>query len=79
VHVEGLRRTVRRSFAYGADGHVEGADLVITCAVEPLRTYINAMLASVGAEAPLPSDAEEPDVLRQSFRELDLNEALARL
>ena len=79
VHLEGLRRNVRRCFAYGADGHAKDADLTIACAVEPLRTYANRMLASVGADAPLQSEAEGPDALRQSFRELDLNEALARL
>ncbi len=78
VHLEGLRRNVRRCFTYGAAGHVENADLAITCDLEPLSSYVGRMFTSIDVQAP-PRNSEQAGVLRQSFREIELADALSRL
>ncbi len=69
VHQEGARRNLERCFLYGS------GDLAIRCELEPLRTYAQRMLNAAGS-GEVPDWSEE---IVQSFRQLDVAEALARL
>ena len=81
VQDERIRRTLTRCFVYSRHGEVADADLVIRCAVEPFATYVANVLRSVDEPAPdwfVDQDDEGP-VLRQSFRETAVDDALMRL
>lgn len=82
---ESARRNIARCFAYSPDGEAAEADLAIECAAEPLLGYAMAVFDS----APV-HDAEgrlrrrwreriQAGRLRQSFREIALDDALRRL
>ena len=81
VQDERIRRTLTRCFVYSRHGEVADADLVIRCAVEPFGTYVANVLRSV--DAPMPDWLEDQNgegpALVQSFREVDIADALMRL
>ena len=80
VQIERTRRSLTRCFAYSPGGQVADPDLVIQCAAEPFRTYAAKVVHSVGEQMPdWLENLGEGSTLRQSFRELAFDEALARL
>ena len=80
VQLERARRTLLRCFAYDACGEVENPDLTIRCSAQPLLGYATQVVRSANAEMPeWMTRLEASSTLRQSFRELDLDDALARL
>jgi len=79
VQLERSRRTITRCFAFGAGGEVAEPDLTISCAVDPFRSYAAKVLGSIRSQAAPTWVRGEVRDLRQSFRELDMDGALARL
>lgn len=80
VQVERAQRTLTRCFVYARDGDVADADLVIRCAGEPFLTYAATVIDSVTAQ--VPEWLAYPQVetaLVQSFREVEIDDALTRL
>jgi len=85
VEMESARRNVGRCFAYSATGTTAAADLTVECESDLLRDYALAVVDSLPAD-----DASQElraqwqqrmavDRLRQTFRELPLDDALRRL
>ena len=85
VEHESARRNIRRCFAYSENGTTTSSDLVIECQSHLLRDFALAVLESVPADEGLQVQRERwlermaTGTLSQSFRELDLNEALRRI
>lgn len=85
VERESARRNIRHCFAYSCSGIVSPADLVVECGNPLLRKWALAVLDSTPTEdavQPLRrqwSDWEQSAPLRQSFREMELREALSRI
>ena len=85
VELESARRNIRRCFAYSENGTMISSDLVIECQSHLLRDFALAVLESVPADDALQKQRERwlermaTGTLSQSFRELDLNEALRRI
>ncbi len=85
VELESARRTVKHCFAYSETGTTASSDLAIECKSQPLGDWALAVLDS------LPDDETSQTLrgqwqervasgrLSQSFRELDLSEALTRI
>ena len=80
VQIERTRRCLTRCFAYSPGGEVADPQLLVRCNVEPFRTYAATVLRSVGEQMPdwLKNLGEE-STLKQSFRELECDDALSRL
>ena len=82
VQLESLRRNVRRCFVYSPSCSVNEADLEISTGYPDIPDWIAAMFDSV-AELKSQKDQWFASVdmppLRQSFREIELNEALRLL
>ncbi len=82
VQLESLRRNIRRCFVYSPSGRVDAADLEISSGYSEIRDWIAKMFDSV-AELKSQKDqwfaSVELPPLRQSFREVELNEALRLL
>ena len=80
VQLERVRRTLSRCFAYGPCGSVADPDLMIRCAAEPFLTYAMQVVRSANADVPKwLGCADALSTLQQSFRELEVDDALARL
>ncbi len=83
AELESARRTVGRCFAYSGSGTVNPANLVVECVSPLLREWGLAVLDSVPAGEVAPplrcQWSAQPAPLRQSFRELELREALNKL
>jgi hypothetical protein len=85
VGLESARRTVRTCWCYSASGGLRAAECEIETAFEPLAEYARRVIASLPPDH-RPQDLEaawsarpDPSLLRQSFRRLVLEEALALL
>jgi hypothetical protein len=85
VELESARRNVQRCFAYSDTGTTASSDLVIECRSHLLRDFALSVLDSLPAD-----DAGQEqrgrweeqmatDSLRQTFRQLDLSDALRRI
>lgn len=85
VEVESARRTVQRCFAYSESGTTVSSDLVIECRSDLLRDYAMAVLDSLPASDEVLEQRRQwkarlaTDTLRQTFRELDVSDALRRI
>lgn len=80
VQIERTRRSLTRCFAYSPGGEVADPQLVIRCSVEPFRSYAAKVLRSVGKQLPDGrKNLGEGSTLKQSFRELECDDALSRL
>jgi hypothetical protein len=85
VELESARRTVQRCYAYSDTGTTESSDLVIECRNHLLRDYALSVLDSLPVEEAVLEKRRQwearlaTDRLRQTFRELDLRDALRRI
>ncbi len=85
VERESARRNVRRCFAYSENGTTASSDLVIECQSHLLSHCALAVLDSLPADDALREQRKRwlermaTPTLSQSFRELDLSEALRRI
>lgn len=85
VERESARRNVQRCFAYSESGTAASADLVIECRSELLRGYALSVLDSLRADESVREQRRQwearlaSDTLRQTFRTLDLHDALRRI
>ncbi len=85
VELESARRNVGRCFAYSECGITHGADLVLECRSDLLSDYALAVLKSVDADGSSTEQRERwmeqvaSGTLRQSFRELELGDALRKV
>ncbi len=85
VGLESARRNIRRCFAYSENGWTEASDLVIECRSDLLGDFALAVLDSVGSDESVQElrvrwqEQQATGRLRQSFRELDLSDALLRI
>jgi hypothetical protein len=85
VERESARRNVQHCFAYSESGTGASSDLVIECRSELLREYALSVLDSLPADDSVLEQRRRwearraSDTLRQSFRKLDLDDALRRI
>ena len=85
VERESARRNIVRCFAYSETGTTASSDLVIECQSQPLRDFALAVLDSVPADdavRELRGQWQErmvANTLSQSFRQLELSDALRRI
>ncbi|MHA7923686.1 MAG: hypothetical protein ACX936_00705 [Marinobacter sp.] len=85
VERESARRNVQQCFAYSESGTASSSDLVIECPSELLRNYALSVLDSLPADGSMREQRSQwearlaGDTLRQTFRTLDLDDALQRL
>jgi len=85
VERESARRSVKRCFAYSGTGSVRSSDLSVECRSGSLANFALAVFDSVPVDRTAQQLREQwlqcvaADGLRQSFRELDLHDALRRL
>ncbi|GBO83566.1 hypothetical protein [Marinobacter salsuginis] len=85
VERESLRRNVEQCFAYSASGTAASSDLVVECRSELLRSYALSVLDSVPADDSVLEQRRQwearlaVETLRQTFRKLDLEDALGRI
>ena len=85
VERESARRNVQQCFAYSEFGTASSSDLVIECRSELLRSYALSVLDSLPADDSVLEQRRQwearlaGETLRQTFRELDLEDALRRL
>ena len=85
VELESARRNVRRCFAYSETGTTESSDLAVECESHLLGDWALAVLDSVPADDAVRElrgqwlERIASGRLSQSFRELDLSEALTRI
>lgn len=83
--LESLRRNIRRCFVYSPSGRITAADLEISSGYPEIPDWIASVFDSVpdGPELPSPKEqwftSVETQPLRQSFSEIELNEALRLL
>lgn len=81
---ESAKRSIRRCFAYSASGRVTRADLVLECRVELVREFALSVIDSVPVGEKQQAHRNQwlqlapSGVLRQSFCELGLSEAIGR-
>ncbi len=82
VQLESLRRNVRRTFVYDPNGRVDEADLEVVSSCPALREWVAKVFDSVTDDPEVQQIRDQwfeglgPDCLRQSFREIELEEAL---
>lgn len=85
VERESLRRNVQHCFAYSGSGTAVSSDLVVECRSELLRRYALSVLDSVPADDSVLEQRRQwearlaGETLRQTFRKLDLEDALRRI
>ena len=85
VELASAQRNIQQCFAYSESGSTTSADLVITCRNQMLGDYALGVFNSVPADDLLLERRQQwqqqiaNGTLSQSFRELDLGEALLRL
>ena len=85
VERESLRRNVEQCFAYSYSGTAVSSDLVVECGSQLLRSYALSVLDSVPADDSVLEQRRQwearlaGETLRQTFRKLDLEEALRRI
>ncbi len=85
VELESLRRNVRSCYAYSETGTTVSPDLVVECQSHLLCEFALAVFDSVPADDPMQEqrgrwlERMATGTLIQSFRELDLGEALRRI
>jgi hypothetical protein len=85
VERESARRNVQQCFAYSESATASSSDLVIECRNELLRGYALSVLDSVPADESMREQSSQwearlaGDTLHQTFRSLDLDDALQRL
>ena len=85
VQMESIRRNIRRCFIYSEGGDVSAPNLEITTQVEPLKGWVIKMFDSVPEDTTLQDhrdrwlETADADILKQSFREINLDEAIKRL
>lgn len=80
VHLASLRRCIRRVYLYDPTGHVEAADLSVSCPSAPVDEWVSAVSASVeGTPAMVWPDPEQTATTTQSLRRLDIEEGILRL
>lgn len=85
VELESARRNIHRCFAYTEAGQTASPDLIVECTSELLHTYGLALCDSVPEDESVQARREGWDEVaaagpvRQSFRELELEEALQRV
>ena len=85
VEHESARRNIKRCFAYSETGTTASSDLVIECQSQLLRDFSLAVLDSVPADDAVQElrgqwqERMAASTLSQSFRQLDLSDALRRI
>ena len=85
VDLESMKRNVRRCFSYSETGKMDSCDLVVECQSALLKDFGLAVLESVPADDSLRPQRDAwlkrmtTEMLSQSFRELELTEALQRI
>ncbi|MHA7924328.1 MAG: hypothetical protein ACX936_03960 [Marinobacter sp.] len=85
VERESARRNIQRCFAYSGAGTAASSDLVIECRSELLRDYALSVLDSLPADESMWEQCRQwkarlaSDTLRQTFRKLNLDDALRRI
>ncbi len=85
VEWESARRNVKRCFAYSETGTTASSDLVIECQSHLLRDFAIAVLDSIPADDAVREqrgrwqERMATGTLCQTFRELDLSDALRRI
>ena len=85
VEQESARRNIKRCFAYSETGTTVSSDLVIECQSHPLRDFALAVLDSVPADDVVREQREQwqermaASTLSQSFRQLEMSDALRRI
>ena len=83
--LESARRSIRRCFAYSETGATESSDLVIECRAPLLRDDVLSVIDSLPADHQVLEhrarweERMAAGTLKQTFRELDLGEALGRI
>ena len=85
VELESARRNVRRCFAYSETGTTASSDLVIECRSQLLRDFALSVLDSLPVGKMVQEQRQQweermaADTLRQTFRQLELSDALQRI
>ena len=85
VDLESAKRNIRRCFVYSETGTTASSNLIVECQSHLLRDFALAVLDSVPVEESVQRhrgrwlERMATDTLSQSFRELELNEALGRI
>lgn len=85
VELESARRNVRRCFAYSEAGTTASSDLAIECQSHLLRDFALPVIDSLPADDAVQEQRRRwqeqmaTATLHQTFRELDLNDALRRI
>ena len=85
VEHESARRNIKRCFAYSETGTTASSDLVIECQSRLLRDFALAVLDSIPADDAVQElrgqwqERMVASTLSQSFRQLDLSDALRRI
>lgn len=85
VERESARRNVKRCFAYSETGTTASSDLVIECESHLLSDFALSVLDSIPADDSVRGQRERWDeqiatgTLSQTFRQLDLSDALQRI
>ena len=85
VELESARRNVRRCFAYSETGTTASADLAIECRSHLLRNFALPVFDSLPASDTVQEQRRRweermaTSTLSQTFRQLDLNDALRRI
>ena len=85
VQLESLRRNVGRSFVYASDGRADEADLQVTCSNPELCRWAGKVFDSVTDDPEVEQrrvqwfEGVDKNYLRQSFREVELKEALGHV
>ena len=85
VERESARRNVQRCLAYSESGTTSSSDLIIECRSEWLRDYALSVLDSLPADGSMREQRRQwearlaGETFRQTFRKLDLDDALRRI
>lgn len=86
IALASARRNIDQCYAYSFDGHVERADVVIRCASSPFDEWVEPAFGCLGENSGLKQRAQAwlencraNEILEQSYRRIDLDEALARM
>jgi len=86
VALVSARRNITQCYAYAFEGQVDGADVVIRCASSPIDEWVETVFEGFDEHPELMKSAQAwldrcrgNEILEQSYRRIDLNEALARM
>lgn len=85
VQAESIRRNIHRCFIYSENGTLQNSTLEIITQTEPFREWVIKMFDSVSEDKTLQHQKQRwlemnnSDILKQTFREIPLHDAINRL